>query len=281
VAAQLAEGIRKTYQRCLFYDVYLVAGKNRFPAHQAVLAASSPLLREQVCAMHRAPQTTEGSVAAAEEQAPAKPVEESSHPELHLPSTCTQQAVGALLDAVYGLGGGYSCSCETTNVEVLRLAQLYGLPSLRTAAEAWLQQDVKVENAIARLATCREFGLDTTAEAIMATITADSQLLVKVLQDPEAMKHPLILQSLLLSMANQGSAREAAAGGKRPHEEVELAATQEEVVSKPAAEVPEEASQPAAQTAAEVEEEQPLLKVAQDAKRRRTIATPARVGVRK
>eukprot|EP00406_Dinophysis_acuminata_P010356 CAMPEP_0179234888 /NCGR_PEP_ID=MMETSP0797-20121207/13122_1 /TAXON_ID=47934 /ORGANISM="Dinophysis acuminata, Strain DAEP01" /LENGTH=77 /DNA_ID=CAMNT_0020942083 /DNA_START=82 /DNA_END=312 /DNA_ORIENTATION=+ len=41
----VCEGVRAMYQKCQFFDVVLVAGGKRFPAHQAVLAAMGAPLR--------------------------------------------------------------------------------------------------------------------------------------------------------------------------------------------------------------------------------------------
>jgi len=201
----ISAGIRTAYQRCLFYDIYLVAGKSRFPAHQVVLASSSPRLREAVVEARKA-------------------AVEGGDPELHLPSTCTVEAVGVLLDFMYGLSG-YQASSEETNVEVLRLAKHFELPSLRQAAACWLGQDITSENVVPRLAVCEEYGLTELAENIKGELASNSKCLLQVTQAPEAMKHPMILQSLLLTIATQGcndgkkEVQEKAPGGKKEVQE--------------------------------------------------------------
>jgi len=182
----ISMGIRKAYQRCLFYDIFLVAGKSRFPAHQVVLASASPKLREAVAQAR----------AAAGDQT-------GQEPELHLPSTCTIEAIGALLDFMYGLSS-YQASSEETNTEVLRLATLFELPSLQQAAACWLSQELTVENVIPRLAVCEEFGLKELSEKIKEHLTSKPKYLLQVTQEPEAMKYPEMLQSLLLTIATQG-----------------------------------------------------------------------------
>lgn len=48
VERNIAEGIRGLYQKCQMYDLNLVVGKHRFPAHKAVLASMSEAFCQRV-----------------------------------------------------------------------------------------------------------------------------------------------------------------------------------------------------------------------------------------
>mmetsp|Transcript_114735 Transcript_114735/g.365928 ORF Transcript_114735/g.365928 Transcript_114735/m.365928 type:complete len:376 (-) Transcript_114735:186-1313(-) len=297
----LSEGIRMLYQKCQFYDVLLIAGGKRFPAHKAVLAALSPSFGEHICqasqtssargcaapssstpdssaesgsfaehpgkdAFHgqdaeqmpasdlaackrrcrecgygafvlwrgtayfrsrspddctaalsdsvecttyidqtRAPEAAAGSASpappgvATQAAEPQEPV--VCHPELHLKDVACAEAVAALLDFAYGLGGDYNVSSHEANKDVLRLAQRFDLPRLQELATHKLVEGLTTQNVVERLATCEELGLAAVYDLIIEQVTRDSQALLTVSSNVEVMKHPRILQSLLVRAA--------------------------------------------------------------------------------
>mmetsp|Transcript_91281 Transcript_91281/g.242463 ORF Transcript_91281/g.242463 Transcript_91281/m.242463 type:complete len:375 (-) Transcript_91281:67-1191(-) len=296
----LSDGIRMLYQKCQFYDVLLVAGGKRFPAHKAVLAALSTSFCEHMCqatqtsspsadcsasssstptsapedadfeehpskdAFHgedaermpaddlaackrhcrerghgafvvwrgtayfrsrpaadctaalrdsaectayvdRAPEVPAADVDAPPLDAAVQPTDPHEparrHPELHLQGVACAEAVAALLDFAYGLGCEYSVSSHEANRDVLRLAKRFGLPRLQELATHKLAEGLSTENALERLATCEEFGLAPVYDLIIEQITQSPQVLLVISNDLEVMKHPKILQSLLVQAA--------------------------------------------------------------------------------
>jgi len=199
-APSLSGGIRALYQKCHFYDVFLVCGSSRFPAHQAVLAAASPKLREMLLEMQEKLRTEQQS----EDPAAASKGDQARHPELVLTGDYSAASLSALLDFVYGLGS-YSTTSDEANIEVLRLSTFLELPPLKAHAARWLAGHLTVGNVIPMLAICEEFGLSELSEQIKEQITSDSQALLQVTTQVSSTKHPMILQSLLMRMATRQS----------------------------------------------------------------------------
>jgi len=202
-ASSFVGGIRAMYQKCIFYDVFLVCGKSRFPAHRAVLAASSPKFRELLLQL----QTGQQSEQVADESAGRT---DEKLPELLLEGSYSATTLSALLDFIYGLGE-YSAPSDEANIEVLSLSDHLQIPALKARAALWLAEHLTVANAIPMLAKCEEFGLSELSEQIKEQLTSDTETLLKVTQEVAATQHPMILQGLLMRMATRKSAPE-----KRP-----------------------------------------------------------------
>jgi len=224
----LAEGITALYQKCQFYDVFLVLGSQRFPAHKVALAAISPKLCEQLAEMQSgasapAAVAQDGSQESQPAQSPSR------HPELQLEGISHAEAVRALLDFVYGLGGGaYDVSSDEVNSDVLRLAKNFGLSRLQDCAAAHLLGGLTTDNAILRLATCEEFGLVQHGEKIADALIDCPEALARVAGSADVQRFPALLQGLLLRAANRykpGAAKPEARGAKRAKLSQEAAVT--------------------------------------------------------
>lgn len=187
----LTEGIRSLYQKCQFYDVFLVGGGNRFPAHMAALGALSLVFREQLVEMRA--------------KREAESLEESSadqgHLELHLDGVSSTEAIRALLDFVYGLAGGYAVSSDEANVDVLRMAKHYQIQALQELAARRLVQDLSTANIVQRLKTCREFALEGLFEQISDELIGSGEALREVASHQEVEQEPELLQILLVRAA--------------------------------------------------------------------------------
>ncbi|CAJ1448013.1 unnamed protein product, partial [Effrenium voratum] len=68
-------------------------------------------------------------------------------------------------------------------------------------ATRYLAENLTTENAVARLQTCRQFGLEEMYEAIEQEVVMNREALEQVAAEEEVMKHPAILQSLLVRSA--------------------------------------------------------------------------------
>jgi len=130
----------------------------------------------------------------------AEKARNSSRPELFLEIE-SPEAARALLDMLYGLGSEYNITTDEANKDVLRLAKQLDVPSLQELAMGYLARDVTTENAVNRLQTCREFDLHELYESIEEEVVINREALEQVAGDEEVMKHPEILQGLLLRSA--------------------------------------------------------------------------------
>lgn len=227
ISPSLSEGIRGLYQKCHFYDVVLIVGDKRFPAHQAVIASMSAKLcddlrealrlradgvaqgqqKEEVTAT--AP-SAEAPSASAETTTTGAPVLQEQKPastkcpasagtlELRLRNVENPEAAHALLDYIYGLGAEYQVSSDEVNKDVLRLAQQYGLTGLEALAERRLAANISTDNVVSRLATCQEFNLWGLFGLVADELIASPLALQLVSSQTEVMRYPEILQQLLI-----------------------------------------------------------------------------------
>merc|ERR1711920_859848 len=72
---------------------------------------------------------------------------------------------------------------------------------LHELAARWLTKALTTQNVVERLVTCEEFGLGLLREKIIEQLTANPAELTIVSSSPEIMKHPRILQDLLMQVA--------------------------------------------------------------------------------
>lgn len=231
-ALRMTDGIRALYQKCQLYDVLLVAAGSRFPAHQAVLASLSPSFHvhlRQAIAELEGPQKGDNAVSeesgnpsaslaepvvrradAPHATVPVEPEPQSNgclepttrgHPELRFPDISHPEAVPALLDFVYGLSSKYKISSDAANTDVLRLAKQFDLPHLTELAAFTFADNMTTDNAVSRLATCEEFDLGAMFSLIADAVIDDSEALVEVSNKLDLVKHPDILQKLLVQSA--------------------------------------------------------------------------------
>merc|ERR1712194_213597 len=118
----------------------------------------------------------------------------------------TAESIKLMLAYVYGVGTGasweYSPSSAEVNKDILRLARNFGLPHLHEFAARWLTKGLTTDTVVERLVTCEEFGLMLLREKIIEQLTANPAELTVVSSSPEIMKHPRILQDLLMQVAS-------------------------------------------------------------------------------
>jgi len=189
----LLAGLRGMLERKELCDVALVAsGGEVYPAHRAVLAASSQTFRERL-AKPAVGGSCEGQVWTEAQGLPALMLS-VKHPE----------AVKALIDCAYGIDATqgkepvYSPSCEAANKDVLRLARDFGIPALEDQAARWLVRDLTTSNLLERLQICEEFGLTEVKEKILEQLIANTDALYELAKDPAVRVMPGVLQEALL-----------------------------------------------------------------------------------
>merc|ERR1712113_314987 len=84
---------------------------------------------------------------------------------------------------------------------VLRLARNFGFSHLHEMAARWLTKGLTTANVVERLVTCEEFDLGLLREKIIQQLTLNPAELTVVSSSLEIMKHPRILQDLLMAVA--------------------------------------------------------------------------------
>jgi len=113
----------------------------------------------------------------------------------------------------------YAPSSAEVNKDVLRLARHFGLQHLHEHAARWLAKGLTTANVVERLVTCEEFGLGLLREKIMEQLTKNPAELATVSSSTEIMKHPKILQDLLMQVASAARAGAAAAAAAEKEKE--------------------------------------------------------------
>ncbi|CAL1132532.1 unnamed protein product [Cladocopium goreaui] len=179
----LQQGLRGLLQSQELCDVALVSsGGAAFPAHRAVLAASSPQLRARVAMLDYK-------------------IQVDGLPALQL-DVQHSEAVKALIDCVYGTGencdGCYNPSSEEANRDVLALARNFELSALEDRASRWLARNLTTANLLDRVSTCERFGLNDVKDKILEQLTANTDVLYELVSDPSVRSVPGVLQDLLL-----------------------------------------------------------------------------------
>mmetsp|Transcript_30413 Transcript_30413/g.37307 ORF Transcript_30413/g.37307 Transcript_30413/m.37307 type:complete len:229 (+) Transcript_30413:27-713(+) len=180
----LRQGLRGLLQSQELCDVALVSsGGAAFPAHRAVLAASSGQLRARVAKLDCK-------------------IQVDGLPALQL-DVKHSEAVKALIDCVYGTeaencDGCYNPSSEEANRDVLALARHFELPALEDRASRWLARNLTTTNLLDRVSTCERFGLKDVKDKILEQLTANTDVLYELVSDPSVQSVPGVLQDLLL-----------------------------------------------------------------------------------
>lgn len=229
----ITDGIRSLYQKCQFYDLLIVGGGSRFPAHQVVLASLSERFRERLrksleefdrprefdagnnsAATTSAQQSTASTdtatatteAPAAESQVEAATNQDSTkrrYPELILPNVTELESVPALLDFVYGLGKSYNITSDEANRDVLQIAKDFELPRLVDLATHRLGQDLTTDNAVQRMVTCEDFELTEMFNKISDELVGNAKALLEVSNNMDLLKHPTLLQKMLVRAASR------------------------------------------------------------------------------
>merc|ERR1712194_993562 len=118
----------------------------------------------------------------------------------------TAESIKLMLAWVYGVGLGtsweYTPSSAEVNKDMLRLARHFGFPHLHEFAARRLTKGLTTSNVVERLVTCEEFGLGLLREKIIQQLTLNPAELTVVSSSLEIMKHPRILQDLLMAVAS-------------------------------------------------------------------------------
>eukprot|EP00440_Ansanella_granifera_P067825 gb/GFBE01073579.1/.p1 GENE.gb/GFBE01073579.1/~~gb/GFBE01073579.1/.p1 ORF type:complete len:312 (+),score=71.29 gb/GFBE01073579.1/:1-936(+) len=228
-SACLSDGVQSLFQKCQIYDVCIVVGGRRFPAHLAVLACAGEKFRQRLHATLTVPGSDRHKTAQLPTEAVSKVSgnegqqgndasngQENAAPatglqEIQLPEISSPEAVHALLDCVYNFRVGYEIGSDKAARDVLWLARSFDLPELEQLAVSKLVKDLDTSNVVARMAICEEFGLEYLYAQILEQLTASELALSQVSSSAELREHPKVLQRVLvLTLANKYSTPPAA-----------------------------------------------------------------------
>jgi len=126
--------------------------------------------------------------------------------EVRFPDISSPEAIQIMLAHIYGTDCGevanYSPSSDEANKDVLRLASQLQLDSLKEFATHWMASNLNSSNAVPRLSTCQEFALHDLFEAATESLAGDAFALGQVTEDIDIIKHPRLLQKLLIRVAS-------------------------------------------------------------------------------
>jgi len=196
---QLTDAIRELYVRSELCDVMLSCCGQTFMAHRCVLAAQSPVLKQDLSAPS-APTLP---------QSPTKATDLScavARQECRITDISNFEAVKFMLDFLYEVTGSawdsYNPRTQDVNKDVLRLAQQFQLPGLTERAARWLAKDLNTGNVIERLAICEEFSLRDLYAKILDQVSNNRKALFEISSCPELVKHPALMQALLQQQAS-------------------------------------------------------------------------------
>lgn len=164
----------------------------------AAAGGQSPEVAPAADAAPTEPATAAAAPAAAPSAAP-------SMLEMRFPDISQPEAIRIMLAHIYGVDGGevsnYAPSSDEVNKDVLRLASQLQLASLKEFATHWMASGLNSSNAVPRLSTCQEFALHDLFEAAAEALASDAFALSQVTEDLDIIKHPRLLQKLLIRVA--------------------------------------------------------------------------------
>jgi hypothetical protein len=183
--APISEGLRDLYRTGDFADVVLLCAEQRFLAHRLVLASQSYVFKYGL----------------------SQPVPRAGlRHEIRLADINNPEAVKMMLDNLYQMDSDefavYNPSTQEINRDVLRLAKQFELPGLMHKAVHWLSRDLTTGNVVERLAICDEFDLAEIKEKVLDTLTNNKEALAEVVQSPQIMGYPKLMQRMLQCAAS-------------------------------------------------------------------------------
>jgi len=151
-------------------------------------------------------------------EANASMVEASAEPpaqqlKLRVNGIASSEAVKILLSYVYQVGTGTAWEFNPTNVDVdkdvLHLARHFQLDHLHENAARWLIGGLSTHNVVERLVICEEFQLGSLREKMLEQLAAFPDALSIVSNNSSILKHPKIMQDLLMTVAMSNKQQKA------------------------------------------------------------------------
>jgi len=128
-------------------------------------------------------------------------------PSVQMPGVSHPEAVQVMLDEVYGVlqhpGKNYPWpSTEEVNVDIAHIGATYGLPALQERSARWFAEDLTTDDVVRRLAISDKYNLAELREGILDQLSMDCAALAAVVDAPDIVNYPSLLQELLIRVAN-------------------------------------------------------------------------------
>jgi len=128
-------------------------------------------------------------------------------PSVQMPGVSHPEAVQVMLDEVYGVlrhtGKNYPWpSTEEVNVDITHIGATYGLPALQERSARWFAEDLTTDDVVRRLAISDKYNLAELREGILDQLSMDCTALAAVVNAPDIVNYPTLLQELLIRVAN-------------------------------------------------------------------------------
>jgi hypothetical protein len=125
----------------------------------------------------------------------------------------SSEAVKILLSYVYQVGTGATWEFNPSSVDVdkdvLHLARHFQLDHLHENAARWLTEGLDTRNVVERLVICEEFQLGSLREKMLEQLAACPDALSIVSNNASILKHPKIMQDLLMTVAMSNKQQQA------------------------------------------------------------------------
>lgn len=177
----LGESMKELYRQGALTDIDLVCCEKHYAAHCVVLAAQSPIFRQQIQAL--LPPATGG------------------RPQLRLQDIFNPEALKFMLDFLYEVDDAelaeFNPRTQDINKDILSLSRSFQLPGLAERAVRWLAKDLTTGNVVERLSICDEYGLTELREKILEQLTSNRQAMAEVAHSPQIMTYPGLMQAML------------------------------------------------------------------------------------
>merc|ERR1719235_2387820 len=104
----------------------------------------------------------------------------------------------------------YEPKSTSVNIEVLRLADTFGLPHLRETCAAHRAKELNTDNVIETICAAAKYGLTKLREKILGQLTGNNKALQDIASAPQIVQYPELMRELLSLLANEGQDEPAA-----------------------------------------------------------------------
>merc|ERR1719240_1180286 len=150
----LTDGLQNLFQKRILCDAELVCANDKIPCHKSVLAAKSPQFADVFAKDEPSAQRTE-----------VRLYDSSS------------EACRLLLAYMYDLDTPYTPSNQQVNLEVLQMADTFGLPHLREVCAAFMAKELSTDTVIETICATQKYGLIQLRETILGQLTENKKAL--------------------------------------------------------------------------------------------------------
>merc|ERR1719355_54001 len=101
------------------------------------------------------------------------------------------------------------------NIEVLQLADTFGLPHLRETCAAHMARELNSDNVIDTICAAAKHNLKHLREKIIGQLTGNKKALQDIAAAPQIMQYPELMRELLGHLASEGQDSPPAKRGRK------------------------------------------------------------------